>query len=456
MMVMARILQRCSSMHNKSCLLLFILLLLMPLPLAAQNADDIDRLIDEGIEYERDNKLELAIDKYRHILEFDPENNLVRIRLAKVLSWTNQYDEALAILDEVLAQDPEQPEALFRKAQIVSWQGRFDESINLYDSYLEQEPNHPEGLMGLARVYFWSGQNERSIEYFNRAIEAGADEVDARVNMAKVFLAMRNNEQAKVELETVLALNPEHEEAKCLLKGIPKLRKYEYIPLGVILYIYPDSSLGYNFSTSFIYHHRQQWDFIAAYELEYISRKFDHTLIFTTVYMGIPDLYLLAGGEVTPQANFSATGRVKLGINYTFQNFIGAGINFRTDFFGDAPLYSIQNETLYEIRPEISKYFGDISNITLSYSRFILSNGYDTGKFGIGITLDYYKNNAIYAGMAYGGSVEIQDESRRVFELNLGIGYRITQRLDLGFSYAYIDTQYGQTHQIGFRPVLIW
>jgi opacity protein-like surface antigen len=58
--------------------------------------------------------------------------------------------------------------------------------------------------------------------------------------------------------------------------------------------------------------------------------------------------------------------------------------------------------------------------------------------------------------MAYGGSAEIQDESRRVFELNLGIGYRVTQRLDLGFSYAYIDTQYGQTHQIGFRPVLIW
>ena len=72
------------------------------------------------------------------------------------------------------------------------------------------------------------------------------------------------------------------------------------------------------------------------------------------------------------------------------------------------------------------------------------------------MTIDYHKNNAIFAGLAYGGSVEIKDETRRVLELDLGIGYRVTQRLDLGFSYAYIDTMYGQTHQIGFRPVLRW
>lgn len=447
-------------MHHRTFIVLLFMVLLIPLHLfaqeAEQHADEIDRLIDRGIQYEWENKLQQAIDTYRQVIILDPENVLVRIRLAKVLSWTNQYDEALNILDEVLAQEPEQPEALFRKAQIVSWQGRFEESIELYEAYLEQEPSHPEGLMGLARVYFWSGQNERAIEYFGMAIEAGAYEVDARINMAKVYLALGNNDQAELELQTVLAINPEHEEAKRLLEGIPKLWKYEYVPLGFILYIYPDSSLGYNFSTSFIYHHRQRWDFIAAYELEYISSKFDHTLIFTTVYMGVPNLYLLAGGEVTPQANFSPTGTVKLAVNYAFGNFIGAGIGFRTDFFGDAPLSSIQNENLYEIRPEISKYFGDISHVTLSYSHFILSNGYDTWRIGIGMTLDYYKNNALFAGLAYGGSVEIQDENRRVLEFDLGIGYRVTRRLDLGLSYAYIDTQYGQTHQIGFRPVLRW
>jgi opacity protein-like surface antigen len=220
--------------------------------------------------------------------------------------------------------------------------------------------------------------------------------------------------------------------------------------------MYPDNSLGYNFSTSFIYHHRQRWDLIAAYELEYISSKFDHTLIFTTVYMGVPGLYLLAGGELTPGANFSPTGTAKLGVDYTFGNFIGTGLHFRADFFGDAPLSSIQNQNLYEIRPEIFKYFGDVSHVTLAYSQYILSNGYTTFKVGIGVTLDYYKENAIFAGLAYGGSVEIQDEKRRVWEINLGIGYRVTRRLDLGLSYSYIDTQYGQTHQIGFRPVLRW
>ncbi len=441
---------------RKSVVALLLFILLIPIQLAAQHAEEIDSLIDQGIQYERDNKLQQAIDTYRHVLEFDPENILVRIRLAKLLSWTNQYDEALIILDEVLDQDPEQPEALFRKAQIVSWQGRFDESIQLYEAYLEQEPNHPEGLMGLARVYFWSEQLEQAIQFFNRAIAAGGSEVDARVNIAKVLLAMGNNEQAESELETVLAINPEHEEAKRLLEGIPKLWKYEYVPLGFTLYIFPDSSLGYSFSTSFIYHHKQRWDFITAYKLRHLQDTFDHTLLFTTVYMGISNLYLLAGGEITPQASFSPYATINLGINYSFANFIGAGINFSTDFFGDAPLSTMQNENLYEIRPEISKYFGDISHVTLSYSQFVFSSGYNTWKIGFGMTIDYHKNNAIFAGLAYGGSVEIKDETRRVLELDLGIGYRVTQRLDLGFSYAYIDTMYGQTHQIGFRPVLRW
>jgi tetratricopeptide (TPR) repeat protein len=423
--------------------------------LSAQHAE-VDRLIDQGIQYERDNKLQQAIDTYRHVLEFDPENTTVRIRLAKLLSWTNQYEEALLILDEVLARDPEQPEALFRKAQILSWQGQFDESIQFFEAYLEQEPNHPEGLMGLARVYFWSEQYERAIELFTEAIEAGASEVDARITIAKVYLAMGKNDQAESELETVLAINPEEEEAKRLLEGIPKLWKYEYVPLGLTLYIFPDNSLGYSFNTSFIYHHRQRWDFIAAYKLKLLKETYDHTLLLTTVYMGIQNLYLLVGGEFTPQASFSPYATANLGINYAFPNFISAGVNFSSDFFGDAPLSTIQNETLYEIRPEVSKYFSDVSRVTLTYSQFIFSTGYNTWKVGFGMTIDYFKNNAIFAALAYGGSVEIKDETRRVLEFDIGIGYRVTRKLDLGLSYAYIDTQYGQTHQIAFRPVIRW
>jgi len=440
-----------------SIVALFLLLLLIPLQLSAQHAEEIDSLIDKGIQYERDNKLQQAIDTYRYILEFDPDNTLVRIRLAKLLSWTNQYDEALLILDEVLEKNPEQPEALFRKAQILSWQGSFDESIQLFKAYLELEPNHPDGLMGLARVYFWSGQHEPAIDYFHKAMDAGASEEEARVSIAKVALSMGDNDYAESELETVLAINPEHEEAKRLLEGIPKLWKYEYVPLGFILSIYPDST-GYNFSTSFIYHHRQRWDFITAYELELIEGKIDNTFIFTTVYMGVPGLYLLAGGKLTPIANFSPSGEVDLAINYTFRNYFGAGIGFKADFFGDAPSASedLRNKDLYEVRPEISKYFGDISHVTLAYSRFILSDGFNTWQVGVGMTLDYYKSNAIFAGLAFGGSAEIKDETIRFRELDLGIGYRVNQRLDLSLSYAYIFSQYGQTHQIGFRPVLRW
>jgi Flp pilus assembly protein TadD len=443
-------------MGKPTIFVLVILLFLIPLTLQAQDSSEIDILIDKGIGYERENKLEESIETYRQIIEIDPDNELVRVRLAKVLSWTHRYEEALVILDEVLARNPEQSEALFRKAQILSWEGQYGESIELYEAYLRQEPDQPDGLMGLARVYFWSGRNDEAIVYFQRSIAAGADQVDVHINMAKVYLSTGNNDAAEEELKLALELDPDNEEAKRLMAGIERLWRYELMPPSFTFYVFPDKTVAYELSTSFTYHHRQRWDFIGAYELVTILDFFDHTLLFTTVFMGVPRLYLVGGFEFTPDAQFSPTGVLKTSVNYGFPNSIGAGVAFEASFWEEAPLSTIQNDELYEIRPNVTRYFGDISNVSFSYSEYIFGSGYSTRRAGIGTTLAFYKENTISAGFSYGGSVEIKDKARRVLEIGLGLGIRMSRMFYVGFSYEYIDTQYGQTNQISILPVIRW
>ena len=91
-----------SSLFFRITLFLFFLSILNA---HAQQSDEIDKLIDQGIQYERENKLEKAIEIYTEILEIDDANILVKVRLAKVLSWKNEFEGALTLLEEVLRQE---------------------------------------------------------------------------------------------------------------------------------------------------------------------------------------------------------------------------------------------------------------------------------------------------------------------------------------------------------------
>ncbi len=441
---------------KKSIIILLFFFICTAIWIYPQSQEEIDKLIDRGIIFERENNLEGAIETYRKVLSIDASNILVKIRLAKVLSWTNRFDEALILLNEVLEIEPEQSEALFRKAQIVSWQGKYDEAIELYNRYLLKKKNDPDALMGLARVHFWSGKNEDAAALFNDAILAGADEIDARLNLGKVYLAMEEKEMAIEEFNRVLAIDPENEEAKRYLEGIPTLLTYEIAPFGLTWNIYPDKRLGIIISSFLTYHHRQTLDVTLQFEFATLNATNDHSFSFTSVYYGISNLYLLGGFKITPDADFSPSYGAELGVNYSFHGGFGMGIGFSSDVYQDAPLGSIQDDTLYAIKPEIVKYFGDVTYILFGYNRYFYSSGYSTGTFRAAATLDYYKRNALYAGLTYGGSVEIKDKDRRVFEVAVGISHDVTQYLELSLAYSYLDTQYGQTHQISFQPIIKW
>ena len=87
-------------MIRRVLLLGIISMLFFQPSLFAQETEEIERMIEKGIEYEREGKLRQASDMYKEILTKDPNNIMVKIRLAKILSWQNEFNEALNILDE--------------------------------------------------------------------------------------------------------------------------------------------------------------------------------------------------------------------------------------------------------------------------------------------------------------------------------------------------------------------
>jgi len=413
-----------------------------------EKQQEIQSMIDRGIEYERVNKLDRAIEIYCQILELDPDNILIKVRLAKIFSWQNKFDEALKLLDEVLKISPQHSEALFRKAQILSWQGHYKEAINFYELYLTKEKNDADALMGIARVCFWSGEYEKAIEYFNRAVSAGADEVEVGMELGKVYLAMDNKKKASEEFKLVLELDPDNKEAKRFLRGIELLKTVEIEPMGIVWELYPDGTEAVTMENKFTYNYKQLFSFILTYQDKALNSIHDQSFNFGGVFMGIKNFYLSASFGYIPEPDFSPKYQLETSFDY------GLGAGFVPGIRISAEVYP--TETLFTISPRITKYFTDYTYAVISYYQYIYSSGYRTLNISFNLSMEYLPKNPLYLGVSYGGDVETKDPERRHFDFNTGISFKITENLVGIFEYSWIETKYGRTNRIGYRHRVQW
>jgi len=410
--------------------------------------EDIDRYIERGINFEREGNLEEAVESYEEVISHDPENVMIRIRLAKILSWQNEFDRALELLEEVLEQMPDNKEALFRKAQITSWKGRYEESIVLYRRFLELKPDDSNGFLGLARVLFWSGRYDEAIQHFEKALSSGADEVEVRIEIGKVYLALHDRKKAKEEFETVLAMDPGNYEAERFLKGIRLEKTYELSPVNTRINIYPDSSVGVAFWSEFMYHPKNRWDLVFGFEHATLHDMRDTSIYFIGVYRGVTDLYLRGGLELTPAPSFSPWLKTDLGVSYTFGTILGAGLSFTSDIY--------EEETLFAIIPEIRKDFSDLTWVGLKYYYYFYTTGYSAGRIELVLNLEYMENNDLFVKAVYGGDVETRDPARRVFDFATGISVSLTDQIETSLSFAWVETLYGRSSEISWSSYIRW
>jgi len=414
----------------------------------AQTSHEVDSLIDLGIKYEHENKLDKAIETFKKALAKDPTNTLIKVRLAKILSWKNRYDEALTLLNEILTANLNHPEALFRKAQILSWQGKYKEAIATYQIYLLEEKNDVDALMGIARVCFWSGEYEKAITYFHRAITAGADAIDVWLNLGKVYLAMNETKEALTTFNKVLSLDPKNAEAKRFLKGIKTLKTFEITAANLRWDLYADGSMGVSILSGLTYHHKQELDFSLWCENSVINDIHDTIFTLDTTFREIPFLYLGTTVGFTIDPDFSPIISGKLSIHYTFKDFITPGIIFSVDKYTD--------DTLFLLQPEIQRDFSNISYIQLCFKQFFYRSGYCASQLGLRLNLEYSNNNPVFITVTYGGDAEIKDKIRRVFDFGFGISYAFTDNFESSVSYSWLETIYGKTHELQWQNTVKW
>lgn len=179
------------------------------------------------------------VDELRARLEEDP-NNLEAVKgLAQYHEYLQEYDQALAVLDNYFSLNPdvEDPEIRYQYARVNAWARYFDRAISIMDDLLLDYPDNLDYQLFRAQLSTWTSQDvELAREYLTNVLEARPTDVDALIAMGSLMLIDNDFESAQSYADQAREIDPGNSEVIKLEQNIEfqKLR-YEEEQLYKIL-----------------------------------------------------------------------------------------------------------------------------------------------------------------------------------------------------------------------------
>lgn len=89
-----------------------------------------------------------------------------------------------------------------------------------FEFVLQENPDRKRALVNLGFTYALQGDIARAMNYYNHALYLDPDYISALLNKAGAHLQLKQIQEAKILLERVLELEPEHQRAKKIIKQL--------------------------------------------------------------------------------------------------------------------------------------------------------------------------------------------------------------------------------------------
>lgn len=166
--------------------------------------------------YDR-NDYEQAIAHWKEGLAYEPSAQLAS-DIAECYLLLYEYDMANEYIDYAIAIDSTNNEYILNKANILMSIGEVEQAKNLLHGNLENDSTDLNSRYFLSEIYRMTGENELCLNEMNILIENLPNNRALYERRGRAYRAMGNEEAAKQDFETVLAMTEEPDEtyAFCL------------------------------------------------------------------------------------------------------------------------------------------------------------------------------------------------------------------------------------------------
>jgi tetratricopeptide (TPR) repeat protein len=133
---------------------------------------------------------------------------------------SKDWDSAMRIVERELARAPQDMDVRAWRARVLNWSGRPAEAEKEYLEILKVARNDPDNWMGLASAYLREGKVEAGLRALDRAVELDPQRSDLRAARARALRAMGERNEARMEFQKALNLDPTSLEARAGLISV--------------------------------------------------------------------------------------------------------------------------------------------------------------------------------------------------------------------------------------------
>lgn len=143
------------------------------------------------------------------------------------LAEAQEWESALRIVDQEIARAPQDLDVRAWRARLFTWSGKLAKAENEYREILKISRTDPDNWMGLASVYLREGKIPEAQRAIDAAEESDPKRADVHVARARVLLAAGRQNEARIEFQSALNLDPASEEAREGLFSVRHEPKHE-------------------------------------------------------------------------------------------------------------------------------------------------------------------------------------------------------------------------------------
>jgi tetratricopeptide (TPR) repeat protein len=133
---------------------------------------------------------------------------------------SKDWDSAMRIVERELVRAPQDMDVRAWHARVLNWSGHPAEAEKEYLEILKVSRNDPDNWMGLASAYSREGKIEDSLRALDRAVELDPKRADLRAARARVLRVKGQRNEARMEFQKALNLDPTSIEARAGLISV--------------------------------------------------------------------------------------------------------------------------------------------------------------------------------------------------------------------------------------------
>jgi tetratricopeptide (TPR) repeat protein len=150
---------------------------------------------------------EVSYEVLKKLNEKNTDNKHLLVLQSRYAAQLEQYDEALALLDQVLVMDPSLHEVLIIKARILSAQGKNDEATLLIKQLVDELPENNALRLQYARMLVEQHKMDQAIDQYSILQKNLPDDAEINLSLGLIYIETKQLDKAVTSLEHLVAID---------------------------------------------------------------------------------------------------------------------------------------------------------------------------------------------------------------------------------------------------------